>query len=82
MARIARAIAAGFPHHVVQRGNNREKAFIDDEDRKKYRELLKKYSRKGMPGPLSKVLLDATGRDVQLSRMETRVDYCEKVTTI
>ena len=45
MARIARAVAAGFPHHVVQRGNNRENVFIDDEDRKKYIELLKKYSR-------------------------------------
>lgn len=45
MARIARAVAAGFPHHVVQRGNNREKVFIDDEDREKYIGLLKKYSR-------------------------------------
>ncbi|MBM4141850.1 MAG: transposase, partial [Nitrospira sp.] len=33
MPRIARAVAAGFPHHIVQRGNNREKVFIDDEDR-------------------------------------------------
>ncbi|MDP3049433.1 MAG: transposase, partial [Thermodesulfovibrionales bacterium] len=45
MARIARAVAAGFPHHVVQRGNNRENVFIDDEDREKYIELLKKYSK-------------------------------------
>jgi putative transposase len=46
MPRIARAVAAGFPHHIVQRGNNREKVFIDDEDREKYINLLKKYSRK------------------------------------
>jgi len=46
MPRIARAVAAGFPHHIVQRGNNREKVFIDDEDREKYIDLLKKYSRK------------------------------------
>ncbi|MCG2708910.1 MAG: transposase, partial [Thermodesulfovibrionales bacterium] len=45
MVRIARAVAAGFPHHVVQRGNNRENVFIDDEDRGKYIGLLKKYSR-------------------------------------
>ena len=44
MARIARAIAAGFPHHVVQRGNNRENVFVDGEDREKYIKLLKKYS--------------------------------------
>jgi len=36
MARIARAVTAGFPHHIVQRGNNRENVFIDDEDREKY----------------------------------------------
>jgi len=46
MPRIARAVAAGFPHHIVQRGNNREKVFIDDEDREKYIDLLKKYSKK------------------------------------
>ncbi len=31
MPRIARAVAGGFPHHVVQRGNNREKVFFDTE---------------------------------------------------
>ena len=36
----------GFPHHVVQRGNNREKVFFSEEDRDKYLELLKKYSEK------------------------------------
>ena len=28
MPRIARAVATGFPHHVIQRGNNREKVFF------------------------------------------------------
>lgn len=46
MPRIARAVAEGFPHHVVQRGNNREKVFFDKEDRDKYLSLLKKYSDK------------------------------------
>jgi len=44
MPRIARAVAAGFPHHVVQRGNNREKVFFDKEDKERYLSLLKKYS--------------------------------------
>ncbi|NWF75793.1 MAG: transposase [Nitrospirae bacterium] len=44
MPRIRRAVAAGFPHHVIQRGNNREIVFFDSEDRKKYLSLLKKYS--------------------------------------
>ena len=46
MSRIARAVALGFPHHVVQRGNNREKVFLNDEDKEKYLSLLKKYSGK------------------------------------
>lgn len=46
MPRIARAIAIGFPHHIIQRGNNKEKVFFEDEDRQKYLELLTKYSNK------------------------------------
>ena len=46
MSRIARAVALGFPHHVVQRGNNREKVFLHDEDKEKYLSFLKKYSDK------------------------------------
>ena len=46
MPRIGRAVAAGFPHHVIQRGNNREEVFFDVKDRKKYLALLKKYSMK------------------------------------
>jgi putative transposase len=46
MPRIARAVATGFPHHVIQRGNNREKIFFDKKDREQYLLLLKKYSDK------------------------------------
>ncbi|HLD18381.1 MAG TPA: transposase, partial [Candidatus Nanoarchaeia archaeon] len=46
MSRIARAVALGFPHHVVQRGNNREKVFLNDEDKENYLSFLKKYSGK------------------------------------
>jgi len=46
MPRIARAVASGLPHHVIQRGNNREDVFLDKEDRERYLFLLKKYSDK------------------------------------
>ena len=46
MPRIARAVATGFPHHIVQRGNNRERVFFDKEDEERYLSLLKKYSAK------------------------------------
>jgi len=39
-------IGTGYPHHVVQRGNNREKVFLDKEDYKKYLCYLEKYSTK------------------------------------
>ena len=46
MPRIARAVVPGFPHHVVQRGNNRGEIFFNDEDRAVYLFLLKTYSEK------------------------------------
>ncbi len=46
MPRIARAVARGYPHHIIQRGNNREGVFFDDEDRKRYLLFLKKYEEK------------------------------------
>ena len=46
MPRIARAVAGGYPHHVIQRGNNRADVFSDSEDREQYLSLLKKYSEK------------------------------------
>ncbi len=44
MPRIARIVVAEYPHHVVQRGNNKQAIFFDDADRKQYLKLLKKYS--------------------------------------
>ena len=46
MPRIARGVAVSYPHHIVQRGNNREKIFFHDKDKEKYLSLLKKYSEK------------------------------------
>ena len=40
MARLARVVAAGIPHHVTQRGNRRQQVFFSDDDYAVYRELL------------------------------------------
>ena len=40
MARIARFVVPGLPHHVTQRGNRRERVFFGDEDYELYRDLL------------------------------------------
>jgi len=46
MPRIARAVAVGYPHHVVQTGNSKSQVFFDDRDKTAYLHLLRKYSEK------------------------------------
>jgi putative transposase len=45
MARLARVVAAGVPHHVTQRGNRRQKVFFGDDDYALYKELLREGCR-------------------------------------
>lgn len=40
MARIARVVIPNLPHHVTQRGNRRQTTFFNDNDYRKYIELL------------------------------------------
>ena len=40
MARLARVVVPGHPHHVTQRGNGRARTFFDDGDYALYRDLL------------------------------------------
>ena len=43
MARLARAVFAGLPHHVTQRGNGRAQTFFGDADYALYRDLLAEH---------------------------------------
>ncbi len=40
MARLARVVAPGVPHHATQRGNRRQQVFFCDDDYETYRALL------------------------------------------
>jgi len=40
MARIARLVVPGLPHHVTQRGNRREQVFFEDGDYQLYLDLI------------------------------------------
>ena len=40
MARLARLVLPGIPHHVTQRGNRREPTFFGDDDYRLYKTLL------------------------------------------
>jgi putative transposase len=46
MARIARVVAEGMPHHITQRGNRRQKTFFSNEDYAAYIDLMAQWCRK------------------------------------
>ena len=43
MARLARVVAPGLPHHVTQRGNRRLQTFFSDEDYQWYVDLMAQF---------------------------------------
>jgi putative transposase len=45
MARLARVVIPGHPHHVTQRGNGRARTFFGDGDYALYRDLLATHCR-------------------------------------
>jgi len=44
MPRVARIAVPGVPHHITQRGNNRQDAFFVDDDRRVYLALLRRQA--------------------------------------
>ncbi|MBZ0271098.1 transposase [bacterium] len=46
MPRLARIVIEGLPHHVTQRGNNRQDVFFTDADREIYLDLLRAETRR------------------------------------
>ena len=46
MPRIARVVVPRHPHHIVQRGNRRQKVFFSDLDKEEYLKILKEHCQK------------------------------------
>ena len=44
MARLARIVVPGIPHHVTQRGNRRQEVFFSDTDYRQYLNFLTQYA--------------------------------------
>ncbi|NOY21912.1 MAG: transposase, partial [Acidobacteria bacterium] len=44
MARTARIVIPGKPHHIIQRGNNKQDVFLSNQDRTAYLRFLKEES--------------------------------------
>ena len=43
MARLARAVIPGVPHHITQRGNRRQETFFSEDDYRVYLELMAQW---------------------------------------
>jgi putative transposase len=58
MARLPRLTVAGYPHHVIQRGNNRQPIVKTDADREVLLELMGENARKHQVSINAYVLMD------------------------
>lgn len=58
MARLPRLTLPGYPHHVIQRGNNRQAIFVDRADFEAMLALLHEHSRKFEVAVHAYVLMD------------------------
>jgi len=83
MARLARIVVPGIPHHVTQRGNGRQQTFFSDDDYILYRDLLVQACRAAdvkvwawclMPNHVHLILVssDADGLRRALSRVHRK----------
>lgn len=76
MARVLRQVVASHPHHVIQRGHNRQRVFVDDIDRGQYLAWLLESSLKHDVAIHAYVLMDnhvhllcTPGQDESLSQL-------------
>jgi putative transposase len=58
MARLPRLTVPGYPHHVIQRGNNRQPIVADDADREVLLDVLSENARKHRVAINAYVLMD------------------------
>lgn len=83
MARLARTVIPGIPHHVTQRGNGRARTFFSDDDYRLYLDLLAEHAGEAdvsvwawvlMPNHVHLILTpkDADGIRRALSRVHRR----------
>lgn len=88
MARLARVVAAGVPHHVTQRGNRRQPVFFGDDDYETYRTLLAEGCRSAgvavwayclMPNHVHLILVPKDGDGLRAALGETHRRYTRHV---
>lgn len=87
-ARQARLVARGMPHHVIQRGNRRQKVFFEGEDRESYLRLLGEKARKYsvevwayclMDNHVHLIVVPKQEKSLALAIGETRKEYTRMI---
>lgn len=58
MARLPRLTVPGYPHHIIQRGNNRQPILVDDADRERLLAELRQHAGAQQVAVHSYVLMD------------------------
>jgi putative transposase len=77
MARIARGVVPGVPHHLTQRGNRRPQTFFSDGDYRAYLNLMAEWCARGkvevwayclMPNHVHLVVVPESGASLRLAK--------------
>ncbi|MCY3018395.1 MAG: transposase [Planctomycetota bacterium] len=76
MARLARVVVPGIPHHITQRGNRRAKVFDDDESRRAYLAFVAQYARRYGVDVWAYSLMDNHVHWVVAPKAETSLAQC------
>ena len=88
MARMARVVVAGYPHHITQRGNRRQKTFFCADDYQRYLELMSEYTRESgtevwayclMPNHVHLVMVPASEDGLRASIGEAHRRYTRSI---
>ena len=88
MPRVARIVIPGLPHHITQRGNNRQDVFFVDDDRQVYLGLLARHAARFglqvlgyclMPNHVHLVAVPETAEALARAVGRTHLDYARYV---
>ncbi len=88
MARLARVVVPGMPHHVTQRGNRSQRTFFGNDDYRSYRALLAEHCAKAgvavwayclMPNHVHLVLVPEQVDGLRRALAETHRRYTRRI---
>ena len=88
MARTARIVVPGYPHHITQRGNRRQQTFFCDDDYRAYLELVSQWCQKHgtdiwayclMPNHVHLIVVPQSADGLRLSIGEAHRRYTRRI---